>query len=502
MRKIGLTPRLLSLVLVVSMPVGCMDGLLDAVPPNEFSDETFWNTPEHAIMALNAAYDPLTSYNGLYGGVPWIEGFSPNAYNSWPYSGWQDIARGTLNAVTEAVAWRWTEAYRGIGRVNTLLARLDGIAMDGALKSHIRGEAHFLRALYYHNLVDFYGGVPLITDPPSLEQTKLSRASKQDVVELILSDLETAIASLPVVAPQIGRATKGAALALKARVLLYENRWAEATQAAKAVMDLGVYSLFPSYRGLFLPEKENNEEVIFDVQYRMPEQPHFWDVRLSPVTPTNEGWHEVTALPELVDDYYMTDGLPITTSPLYDPANPYANRDPRLRQTILYPGGRFRGMTSGVDFQTAFTGFYFRKYTAYTEEPSPGVVWAQSVTNIIVLRYADVLLMYAEAQNEAVGPDAAVYAAIDGVRTRAGMPNVPLGLGQAEMREVIRHERRIELAGEGLYYSDIRRWRIAERVIPAVRYETRVFDPGKHYLWPIPRWERDLMPNLAQNPGY
>ena len=122
--------------------------------------------------------------------------------------------------------------------------------------------------------------------------------------------------------------------------------------------------------------------------------------------------------------------------------------------------------------------------------------------NFIVLRYADILLMYAEAQNEAAGPGQDVYDAINQVRTRAGMPEVAAGKSQPEMRELIRHERRIELVMEGTYYSDIRRWRIAEIVTPAVTFESRSFDPARDYLWPIPFREFDVNPNLVQNPGY
>src|SRR5690606_21415933 len=217
-------------------------------------------------------------------------------------------------------------------------------------------------------------------------------------------------------------------MALKARVLLYEGRWPEAATAAKEVMDLNRYNLFPDYRGLFLLENENNEEVIFDVQYKNPEYTHGLDIII-------ELQVNVAPTLDLVNSYLMKDGLPIDESPLYDPGAPYENRDPRLHKTVVIPGYMYRG---GIVSDTKYfsTGFGFKKYTSYLDQVAqPSIL--QSEINIILLRYADILLMYAEAQNEAAGPDESVYQALNQVRSRAGMPVYPAGLTQDQMREMI-----------------------------------------------------------------
>jgi len=330
----------------------------------------------------------------------------------------------------------------------------------------------------------------------------LPRNSRQEVITQILDDLDKASAVLPpsYSGSDIGRATKGASLALKTRVLLYESRWSEAAATAKEVMDLNQYSLFPDYRSLFLPENENNPEVIFDVQSKTPEYPNYSDLLLE---------LQINLAPtlDLVNSYLMKDGLPIQDSPLYDPEHPYENRDPRLHKTIVVPGYMFRG---AVVSETKYfsTGFGFKKYTSYKDSVARENI-TYSEINYIMLRYADVLLMYAEAKNEAAGGDETVYNALNQIRRRAGMPDFNETLSKEELREAIRHERRIELAGEALYYHDIRRWRTAEIVMngPVLNskgqvVQIRAFNANRDYLWPIHSITIQDNPALEQNPGY
>ena len=501
---ISLSKSLAGVAAALLLLAGC-DSILDTAPPDALSDDTFWQNADDATRAINGAYDQLPA-QWLYSSMVHREVLTPNAHSHYAHEGYLEAELGQHTASSGGIVnGIWYYAYGGVGRANTVLAHLEDIPLDPALKDRIEGEALFLRALYYHHVADVYGRGPLYLDQPSLEQGDLPTATHEELVSQILADLDAAAAKLSVAAAQPGRATRGAALALKARVLLYESRWPEAAQAAQAVMNLGVYSLFPDYRGLFLEENENNSEVIFDVEFSFDAlQTHDYDRRLSPDSPGAPGYASIVVLPDLANDYYMKDGLPISESPLYDPDQPFANRDPRFEQTILHEGSLFRGQVIGTDFNPAYnyTGYWFKKYTSYRDVETPAIGGDQSDINLIALRYADVLMMYAEAQNEASGPDGSVYAALDQVRGRAGMPPVTPGLSQAQMRDVIRHERRIEFAGEGLYWSDIRRWRIAEQVIPAVQYETRVFRAPRDYLFPIPQHEIDLNPNLEQNPGY
>ena len=477
------------------------ESFLDTVSSDTYNEANWWKTESQAISSLNGCYAILR--NGQIGGTSNLsmENVSPNSYNM---SG--EIALATGNHTPGNVSdfmEKWDINYGGIGRVNTLLDNIDKVVMDQALKDRIKAEAYFLRAFFYHNLVNYYGGVPLILESPDFEaHGKLPRNTRQEVLTQILADLDLAAATLPVsyTGSNIGRATKGAALALRTRVLLYESRWSEAAQTARQVMDLKVYSLYPDYRGLFMPENENNSEVIFDIQFVVPEYSNSFDNLL-------EVQMNVAPTLDLVNSYLMKDGKSMLESSLYDPDHPYENRDPRLFKTIVIPGYMFLGRIV-PESKYFSTGFGFKKYTSYKDDVSQPVN-IQSQINYIVLRYADILLMYAEAQNEAVGSDESVYNALNQIRTRAGMPEIPEGLSKDQMREVIRHERRIEMVAEGLYYNDIRRWRTAEVVMNAnVRnrkgevIQVRTFNAQRDYLWPIHEITIQENPNLQQNPNY
>jgi hypothetical protein len=399
---------------------------------------------------------------------------------------------------------------------------VDEVTMDDALKARMKGEAYFLRALYYFTLQNYYGAVPLILDPPDrATQADVKRTDRKDVIAKVLSDLDSAAAALPLKysGGDLGRATKGAALALKARVLLWEAsplfagandpaKWQAAADAAQAVMNLAGtgYGLYADYRGLFLPQNENNKEVIFDVQFIYPDLGNSFDL-------IDKQYNTNAPLLDIANAYDMNNGLPITDPASgFDPAHPYVGRDPRLYQTIVFPGDTF--MTVPVTpTRFAITGYGLKKYSIYDKGAPPAgksdLKAGQSETNYIILRYADVLLMYAEAKNEAAGPDATVFTALNAVRERAGMPDISAGLTQDSLRTVIRHERRVEFAGEGMYYNDIRRWKTAEQVLGQAIYkydgsklETRKFDATRDYWWPIPQAERDLNPNLEQNDKY
>jgi hypothetical protein len=335
--------------------------------------------------------------------------------------------------------------------------------------------------------------------------TKKIRTTKDVVVNQIILDLDEAIKVLPVsyATTDKGRATKGAALSLKARMLLYEGKWAAASQAAKEVMDLKAYALFPNYREMFRLQNENNSEVIFNVEFLAPRFTNNFDQSIYILnTPA--------PIKDLVDSYLMTDGKSIGNSSLYNPNQPYENRDPRLHQTIAVIGYKFNGKLTQLR-DVVNTGFGLKKYTSFLDDVSTAVVPPNTELNPIVIRYAEILLTYAEAQNENVGPDASVYLALNAIRSRPSvkMVQVSPGLSKEEMRIVIRNERRIELAFEGLYYSDIRRWRTAEIVNNGAifNYEgkpitNRTFNKNRDYLWPIPFTQIQENPQLIQNPGY
>ncbi|PST84269.1 RagB/SusD family nutrient uptake outer membrane protein [Pedobacter yulinensis] len=500
---------------------------LETLPEDRYAQETFWRSANAAYGGLVGCYSTLIS-RGLYGEdvVLLEEATSPNAYNYNNVDGWSNIALGTHNASnTNAIAARWRAAYTMIGRCNALIEGIDGnveLTPDAIVK--MKAEARFLRALSYHVLTIYFNDVPLITATPDLDQVTAPRKPRAQVVDFILGELDAIAAILPpayTVATEKGRATSGAAQALKARILLFEAsplftgtgdaaRWRRAADAAKAVMDLNRYSLFPNYRALFSLANEYNAESIFDIQFQGPNVGSSFDVTL-------RQYNTCAPVRELIEAYRMKDGQPRSSSTVTDPGNFYSNMDPRFYQTVVYPGATFMGATvSNTRFVN--TGYTFKKYSVYdagaasTAETSLGE--RQSGINYMLFRYADVLLMYAEAKNELneLTPDV-WNATIRAIRQRAGFTDAaaltyPAGAGKAEFTDIIRYERRIEFAGEGFYYNDIRRWKTAETVLNATirKYDNtpiivRKFEPARNYLWPVPQIELERNPNLTQNPG-
>ena len=478
---------------------------LDVTPSDQLTQSSFWKTRQHAEAALIGVYNQLTNGN-IYGDNAMIgmEAATPNAHTYNNSGGGGFIAQGIHDAANNAIINnRWGACYTGIGRANTLLDNVVNINFDEIIKKRYIAEAKFLRALFYYNLWVYYGGVPLILETPNLEKHgSLPRNSADEVYAQIVKDCKEAVVDLPTLGTTKGNISKGAALALMAKTMLYKGDYQGVVDATKQIIDAKTYTLFADYRELFQLDKEGNSEVIFDVQFKYPEFSHSLDVILT-------DFNSIGPLPDLLNDYYMTDGLPASKSKLFDAKKPFDNRDARLSLTNAIPGSTFRAKAvTATTF--GFTGIGQKKYTVYKDnEAGTTIPGGQSQINYMVFRYADVLLMYAEAQNEVAGPSQAVYDALNLIRKRVGMPNFTAGLTKDQMRDEIRHERRVELAGEGLYYHDIRRWKTAEKVMnvditnfAGGKLGTRKFNKDRDYLWPIPTVVLQLNPNLEQNPNY
>ena len=266
---------------------------------------------------------------------------------------------------------------------------------------------------------------------------------------------------------------------------------------------------------MFRGDNEQSPEIIFSLQYVDAEvgagEGNFLGAHYGPnmlagtSASQGQGWGAFDFTEFLVNDYWMTDGLPYDQSPLYDPANPYDNRDSRFAGTFFYPGTTYRGAlldTANFNTNGAAKSIHIasRKWKSETSNNSFS---SNGKADFVLIRYADVLLMYAEALNETAGPTAEVYATMNKIRARAEMPEVTPGMSQDEMRDEIKHERKVEFFMEGTRYFDLLRWRDAEEVLltPGIA-ESRTFDPSKHYLWPIPQFAIDQSPNITQNPGY
>ncbi len=512
-------------IFLILLSVRCSDEVLDKQPVGSASAEGFFRTEQDIVTGINGVYSIFQG--DIWGGAfvhvqPHFDAATDNAVLccDWEY-GFTAIARGTMSPTTGSmVAWKYTYGYQALARINNMIEVIEANTVsDMTAENAARwlGELHFLRGFVYSDMVTVYGGVPIVTSVLTNEEAvELTRNTEEEVVQQIMNDLDFAAGNLDDVPnnEQIGRPTRQAALALKGKVLLYQNQWAAAAAAFQQVIDLEgeTVLLDEDYEGLFRGTNENSKEILFSIQYLTDAggEGSFLQVHYAPgISGQGGGWGSFTYTKDLVDDYYMKDGLPISSSPLYDPDNVLANRDPRLHMTFFFPGDMYRGevLEAPEDFMvngsevTNPSAFVMRSRKWVSETGNTAT--DNSPVDLVLLRYADVLLMYAEAQNEAVGPDASVYAAVNKVRQRVGMPDFPAGLSQEEMRAEIRHERRVEFAMEGTRYFDLLRWRTAEEVIPSVpTLENRQFDPTKNYLWPIPQSVIDGDSDIEQNPGY
>jgi starch-binding outer membrane protein, SusD/RagB family len=513
-----------------SIATSCKKELLNTLPNDRLSSDVFWRSETDAKLAVNAIYPLLDSTNI----ISW-DGLTDIGHTNQFFTNDALVERGVYDATNPKVTGEWNYAYRGIAAANFFLDNVDKVpSTNAALINQLKGEAKTLRAYQYIKLAAFYGDVPLVTKTIGIDEgKKLTRTPVSQIWDFINKELTEAAAVLPTTysGTEKGRATKGAALALAARANLFAGRYQQAADAAKKVMDLNVYSIYPQYAKLFHYVAENNAEVILDKQYIKDIFPNNIFAFLAPYSQRGSGtanW--VVPTKKLVDMYPMSNGKLITDpSSGFNPSTPYENRDPRLRYSIFLPGDvlpdgkAFNPLPNsgtpdaiGSTFYATSTGFTIKKYINnedYANINNSGI-------NIILLRYAEVLLTYAEAKIELNQIDQSVYDAINLVRGRSDV-NLPAisNLTQSELREVVRRERTLELAFEGLRLFDIRRWKIAEQVIPGpvqgltylnngqlttveVQAFEKVFNRSRDYLWPIPQKEKELNPGLTQNSGW
>lgn len=440
----------------------------------------------------------------------------------------------------------WALCYANLRKINMFLENIDQVPVDPeqanvqeAGKARMKGEALFLRAYVYMELLRRYGGVPIISKTlKASDDLNIPRNTYAETVDFIVADCDKAAAALPPAydAANKGRATQGAALMLRSRVLLYaasllnnpsndKGKWTAAANAAEAVMNLGLYTLDNNYKLLF--HGRTSTETILQSNVNFTD----WLQRNLP--PSLKGYGNIHPSQNLVDEYEMKDGTKFDWNNPAEAANPYANRDPRMAMSIIYNTRTWAGTStiytyvgSGTADALAFgnnstrTGYYLAKTVDESGTLTAPANYGSHYE--IFMRYAETLLNYAEAKNEELDvPDQSVYDAINAIRARNGvaMPPLPPGLGKDAMRDRIRHERMIELAFENHRFWDIRRWKIAPDVLTKLYgmkitksgaayvyqkflVEDRIFDPAKNYLYPIPQTEINKDKALVQNAGY
>ncbi len=493
--------KYIALVAMMLQLTSCSD-LLDRNPLDQISSETFWTTQAETDMALAGVYAKLLSPSYNYSLMK-IDALGGDLYvNDGAY---QLPAQGNLLPTSGGpIVGIYSDSYRGVASCNFFLGNVDRAPVSDDIKNTYKAEVRFLRALFYFQLSEYYGGVPIYTKLVTIEESKIKQSSKEEVVLQILGDLDFAIANLPNTGYS-GHAVKGTAQTLKAKVLLHNSKFKEASETAAQVIGDGKFSISNNYKTLFLTSGQtNNPEIIFSSQYLNPDRnisngpdvEYLW-------------WGQVNPRQEFVDEFECTDGLRITSSPLYDPKNMKKNRDPRLAFTVkTFEEPMIK--TDGTKIPNTYnapslTGWEPLK--GLNADNMPVDYSVKSDQDWIHLRYAELLLIYAEAKNEVSGPDASVYKAINDIRARTGinMPAIPQGLSKDEMRKRIMHERRVEFGLEGKRYLDMKRWKTMETYIPAIVDPggiKRLFDPTKNYLFPFPQSEIDVNDKLIQNPKY
>ena len=516
---------------------------LELLPTNEYTDENFWSA-ERAEYMVNMAYSQMYNADRMWRD----EALSDNISDTRGSSIF-DIRKGIALPTTDLFGNEWGDLYAGIKSCHLFLANIEEIAMDAEKKEGLKAQVRFIRAYLYLRLTSFYGDVPFFTQDISYEESQhISRTPRAEIIKFIHSELDEIISVLPSKDEAVsGRITKAAAAMLNARTYLYDSNWAEVEKICRKIIDgeYGKYSLFPSYDGLFLVENEYNDEVILDRGYL--ENAVTWANDFQDKIVYSIGGRCPGELPvqSLIDNYLMINGSTIDEEGSgYDPNDPYINRDPRMDATVVYDGYEWNEKVKDTYFHDFYKierivfegGFYHQKHedaviTDYLDEasnnfnrtgygcrkyhaPQAQKDW-NSGLNIIMMRYADVLLMYAEAAFEQGKLNEAIWnETIRAIRERAGFTadkalNFPTATGDA-LRKIIRNERRSELAIEGLRYFDIIRWKAGEEYLnQEVRgaafttwKDQYRFNPQRDYLWAIPANEINLNANLTQNPNW
>lgn len=551
--------------------VSCVN--LDLQPLDTGSSDSWYADEEEIVMSIR----------GLY------------RTDFWPQDDWRwsddhqnrgnlnIITGGTINGESSEVKSRWQNCYKAIARANTLLSKLEMAGKDFGISDEklnlYRAQVLCARCQQYFTLTTYFGDVVYVDKDISIEDSfRMGRTDKREILEKVYADMDEAARYLPVsYGGDVELATKGAAYAIKARYALFNGDWQTAARAAKNCMDLGAYELYPDFSKLFLASTLHPSENILS----WPRSVEL-DVTLSPgnvmgFTPRNRGGY-ASEYPswDLFCSFLCTDGKPIDESPLFDPHNPFKNRDPRCAATLVEFGSEHLGVTydpnpytysvwnylvnSQITNKDCNSGSQYAAYNGLLRKKGIDEDWVNDYTykvapDCVFIRYAEVLLIYAEAKIEMNEIDASVTDAINAVRARAygvkpsetdKYPAVALA-GQEELRKTVRIERRMELAYEGVRYMDLLRWRLAEKALNRPDYglldneslkklvdagnwffgmtpeidedgvpdfsklyeagmckviTQRHFDASKNYLWPIPSQETLTNPFLGQNDNY
>lgn len=530
---------LAGMTILLGTTTSCED-FLQKDPPSSPSQAIFWQKKSDFDSALAGCYSTFYAWPGEMSQIiACFDNLTDNSicqHDEDTYGKSKTIALGDLTPNTTGfVTNMYSHCYQGIARVHILLDNIEKYNksdMSEAEKKFIIAQCKALRGYFYSWLYLCYREVPLVTQTLSTDNMYMEKASRADIYNQIMKDYDEAIATLPDKvysdAEVSGRFTVSAVKGLKARILLNDayddNGNATDTEKLKEVVSLlesiNGYSLAESMRDNFIRDKQlSSPEIVFSVRYLRPNILNSIDLYYG-------NWCTNMVSRDLVNEYECTDGQKWGESPLTvkvdenlllqgstpeataERAKLFQNRDPRLAQTIthsdqlLFPDKGFEGLTQTSNTLTEFG-------MVKLVQPTKDLIGYSTISDqdVVILRYADILMMIAEAENELNGPDQKVYDAVNAIRVRSHMPELPEGLSKEQMRERIRHEWRVEFAFEGHRYFQLKRWKLMESKIdglvdPALPTYKKVFKPA-FYFWPIPQAEIDKANGvLTQDPNY
>lgn len=505
--------KILLIILAIQFIVGC-DTDLDIENPNAITSDSFWNNEEDAVEGVNAIYSTLhrgaiSRWMLFYYIIRSDEGKSTSPATDIVNNMDQFIVSNYNYGNAYGI---WNDLYVGVFRANQVIANVPDIEMDEDLQDRVIGEAKFMRAMFYYHLVSLWGNVPIMLEP-STPEDKPETSPMADVWAQIEADLMDAVTALPDVyddPANLGRATSGAARTLLAKAYMQQGKYDEALEPLEWMVEgegSSIYDLTDNYRDNFMITTENNVESVFEWQFAInPTEFTDNDIQTSNHNygtsiaqffgPSGIGWSDGEANRWVTREFLneQTEG---------------GDRDPRLEASFLYDSTDVRGPDFSMIYGQTFTQrfgtennrVWFRKFQNDHWKNEEGY---RSPNNWRYLRYADVLLMYAECLNEE-GQTSEAYEYVDRVRERVGL--APLseakpGLNQSEFLEQLKHERLLELSGEGHRWNDLARWGDLGPSLAPRDPGFSNFEVGKHELLPIPTQEIDINPNLSQNEAW
>jgi starch-binding outer membrane protein, SusD/RagB family len=528
----------IAVVLLTALSVGCKEDFFDKQPLDALADATFWKTESDAQLALVGCYSTGAGWSGedfwTARSLLYLDLMAGNGSEKELIP--DHVTDGTLNSTYWVTSAYWQHGYEKITTCNNFLDHIGDITMDEEKKAMMIAEVRTIRAYQYFNLALYFGDVPLVERVLSVEEANsVTRTSKEQVWAFVETELKESYPNLPITRPddENGRITAGAALAILGRLQMAQQDWPEAVATYETVIDNNANDIDPNFRELFWIAGEFSNEIILSSQYQEDVYGHVLPQYLYPET--WGGWHQFSPYNELVQTFECIDGKTIEESPLYDPNNPYDNRDPRLDYSIMISDRTvFNGQTF-VSRPNSTSPDRFNRYnwSGYCINKFMDEDLTENLGNYggnwTIIRYAEVLLSYLESKLEsgAAIDQALLNQTINKVRGRASVNMPPVTTTDpTELREIIRRERRVEFAFEGLRYYDILRWDIAAEELNRqytgmkltndpqnyndfpvddegfLIYQQRNFKEGINELWPVPQSEIDINKNLTQNPGY